>query len=52
MIQKNVPMRNLLTPRTMDVLRIMLYEQPASSPIVEISLIVLLKALTYHPSFF
>ena len=36
-------MRNLFTPRTMDVLRIMLYEQPALSPLVGISLNVLLN---------
>ena len=38
-----IPIRNLFTPRTMDVLRIMLYDQPALSPIVGISLIVLLN---------
>ena len=38
-------MRNLFTPRprTMDVLRIMLHEQPALSPLVGISFIVLLN---------
>ena len=36
-------MRNLFTPRTMDVLKIMLYEQPALSPLVGISVIVLLN---------
>ena len=36
-------MRNLFTPRTMDVLRIMLYEQPALSPLVGISFIILLN---------
>ena len=35
-------MINLFTPRTMDVLRIM-YEQPALSPLVGISFIVLLN---------
>jgi hypothetical protein len=39
-----IPMRNLFTPRTMDVLRITLYEQPALSPLVGISFIVLLKS--------
>ena len=34
-------MRNLFTPRTMDVLRIKLHEQPALSPLVGISFIVL-----------
>jgi len=38
-----IPMRNLFTPRTMDVLRITLYEQPALSPLVGISFIVLLN---------
>ena len=38
-------MRNLFTPRIMDVLRIMLYEQPALSPLVRISFIVLLNTL-------
>ena len=36
-------MRNLFTPWTMDILRIMLYEQPALSPFVGISFIVLLN---------
>ena len=36
-------MRNLFTPRIMNVLRIMLYEQPALSPLVGISFIVLLN---------
>jgi energy-coupling factor transporter transmembrane protein EcfT len=38
-------MRKLFTPMTMDVLRIMLYEQPALSPLVGISFIVLLNYL-------
>ena len=38
-----IPMRNLFTPRTMDVLRIMSYEQPALSPLVGISFIILLN---------
>ena len=38
-------MRNLFTPRIMNVLRIMLYEQPALSPLVGISFIVLLNYL-------
>ena len=36
-------MRNLFTPRIMDVLRMMLHEQPALSPLVGISFIVLLN---------
>ena len=41
-----IPMRNLFTPRrTMDVLRIILYDQPALSPLAGISFIVLLDTL-------
>ena len=36
-------MRNLFTPRTMNVLRITLFEQPALFPLVGISFIVLLN---------
>ena len=38
-------MRNIFTPRTMNVLRITLYEQLALSPLVGISFIVLLNTL-------